>query len=68
MLLKFGIYGRYNSWKKLVAINWRDRFPIKPTLENKSKTKTENTGEGLLICCQNSQNIIEETDVTFKNT
>ena len=26
------------------------------------------TGEGLLNCCQNRQNIIENTDVTLKNT
>lgn len=55
MLLKFGIYGRYKSWKKLVAINlpsWRRQ------VKDNNRKCLQITGEGLLIYCQNSQNII----------
>ena len=45
VILNFGIDSKYSTWKELIVSNFsprRDRFSIKPTLENGSKKITEN--------------------------
>ena len=39
---------------------------IRKQVKDNNRKCSQMTGEGLLICCQNSQNIIEKTDVTLK--